>query len=145
MFLQFQQTLSHLCSVLLASKLRKLLIAGKTKIDVVLEQDLFKVDEVVVVAYGTQQKRDIAGAISSVKGDAIRSIPVQSFDQALQGKAAGVSITMPNGVLNNPPVIRIRGFNSISSSSYPLVVVDGVPYLLVMFHQATQLLMLWLI
>ncbi|MBE3084980.1 MAG: SusC/RagA family TonB-linked outer membrane protein, partial [Bacteroidetes bacterium] len=101
-------------------------IAGKTRIDVVLEQDLFKVDEVVVVAYGVQQKRDVAGAISTVKGDAIRAIPVQSFDQALQGKAAGVSITMPNGVLNNPPVIRIRGVNSITASSYPLIVVDGV-------------------
>lgn len=101
-------------------------ISGKTKIDVTLEQDLFNVDEVVVVAYGTQQKRDIAGSISSVKGDNIK-MPVQSFDQALAGKAAGVSITMPNGVLNNPPVIRIRGFNSITSSSSPLIVVDGVP------------------
>ena len=45
----------------------------------------------------------------------------------MQGKAAGVSITLPNGVLNNPAVIRVRGFNSISSSSYPLIVVDGVP------------------
>ena len=52
---------------------------------------------------------------------------MQSFDQALQGKATGVAITLPNGVLNNPPVIRIRGFNSISGSSYPLVVVDGTP------------------
>ena len=102
-------------------------IQGRTRIDAVLEQDLFNVEEVVVVAYGTQQKRDIAGAISTVNGDAIKSVPVQSFDQALQGKAAGVSITMPNGVLNNPPVIRIRGFNSITSSSNPLVVVDGVP------------------
>ncbi len=103
------------------------LIAGKNVIDVTLETDLFKVDEVVVVAYGTQQKRDLAGSIATVKGDAIASVPVQSFDQALQGKAAGVSITMPNGALNNPPVIRIRGFNSITGSSYPLVVVDGVP------------------
>ena len=102
-------------------------VAGKTSIDVVLETDLFKVDEVVVVAYGTQQKRDITGSISSVKGDAIRAVPVQSFDQALSGKAAGVAITMPNGVLNNPPVIRVRGFNSITSSSNPLIVVDGVP------------------
>ncbi len=102
-------------------------ISGKTSIDVVLETDLFKVDEVVVVAYGTQQKRDITGSISSVKGDAIRAVPVQSFDQALAGKAAGVSITMPNGVLNNPPVIRVRGFNSITSSSNPLIVVDGMP------------------
>jgi TonB-linked SusC/RagA family outer membrane protein len=88
---------------------------------------VFKVDEVVVVGYGTQQKRDVGGAISSVKADVIRNIPVQSFDQALQGKAAGVNITLPNGVLNNPAVIRVRGFNSISSSSYPLIVVDGVP------------------
>lgn len=102
-------------------------IEGRTNINVVLEQDVFRVDEVVVVAYGTQQKRDITGSVSSVKGDAIRAVPVQSFDQALAGKAAGVSITMPNGVLNNPPVIRVRGFNSITSSSNPLIVVDGVP------------------
>ncbi len=102
-------------------------VQGRTTINIVLRQDLYNVDEVVVVAYGTAQKRDIAGAVSTVKGDDIRKVPVQSFDQALQGKAAGVSITTPNGVLNNPPVIRIRGFNSISSSSNPLVVVDGVP------------------
>jgi TonB-linked SusC/RagA family outer membrane protein len=108
-------------------KTQEIEIAGKKTIDCILAQDLFKVDEVVVVAYGTQQKRDITGSVSTVKGDAIKNSPVQSFDQALQGKAAGVSITMPNGVLNNPPVIRIRGFNSISGSSYPLIVVDGVP------------------
>ncbi len=66
-------------------------IAGKTRIDAVLQQDIFNVEEVVVVAYGTQQKRDITGSVSSVKGDAIKSVPVQSFDQALQGKAAGVN------------------------------------------------------
>jgi len=108
-------------------KTQEIDISGKTTVNAVLVQDLFKVDEVVVVAYGTQQKRDITGSIATVKGDAIKNAPVQSFDQALQGKAAGVSITMPNGVLNNPPVIRIRGFNSISGSSYPLIVVDGVP------------------
>lgn len=108
-------------------KTQEVAIRGKSKIDVVLDLDLFKVDEVVVVAYGTQQKRDVAGSIASIKGDAIKSIPVQSFDQSLQGKAAGVSITLPNGVLNNPPVIRVRGYNSITGSSSPLIVVDGVP------------------
>ncbi len=102
-------------------------IEGRSRIDIVLQQDLFNVDEVVVVAYGTAQKRDIAGAVSTVKGGDIAKMNLQSFDQALAGKAAGVSITLPNGVLNNPPVIRIRGFNSITSSSNPLVVVDGVP------------------
>lgn len=106
---------------------QEFVIGSSRVINIVLEIDAFQVDEVVVVAYGTQQKRDITGSISSVKGADIRSVPVQSFDQALSGKAAGVSITMPNGVLNNPPVIRIRGFNSITSSSNPLIVVDGVP------------------
>jgi len=106
---------------------QEIAIEGRNKIDVVLQQDLFNVDEVVVVAYGTAQKRDVAGAISTVSGSDIAKMNLQSFDQALAGKAAGVSITLPNGVLNNPPVIRIRGFNSITSSSNPLVVVDGVP------------------
>lgn len=102
-------------------------LEGRSRLDVVLQVDVFSVDEVVVVGYGVQQKRDVTGSISTVKGDDIRLVPVQSFDQALQGKASGVMITMPNGVLNNPPVIRVRGFNSITSSSYPLIVVDGVP------------------
>ncbi|HVN56781.1 MAG TPA: TonB-dependent receptor [Bacteroidales bacterium] len=102
-------------------------LTGSNKVDVVLEQDVFKIDEVVVIAYGTQQKRDVTGSVASVKGDEIKTVPVQSFDQALQGKAAGVAITLPNGVLNNPPVIRVRGINSITGSSYPLIVVDGVP------------------
>jgi TonB-linked SusC/RagA family outer membrane protein len=102
-------------------------IGNQTNINVTMETDVFSVDEVVVVGYGVQQKRDVTGSISSVKGEDIKLMPVQSFDQALQGKAAGVMITMPNGVLNNPPVIRVRGFNSITSSSYPLIVVDGVP------------------
>jgi len=102
-------------------------IGTQQNFSVTMEADVFSVDEVVVVGYGVQQKREIAGSISTVKGEDIKMIPVQSFDQALQGKAAGVMITMPNGVLNNPPVIRVRGVNSITSSSYPLIVVDGVP------------------
>jgi TonB-linked SusC/RagA family outer membrane protein len=108
-------------------KTKEVAINGQKVINVVLETDLFAVNEVVVVGYGVTQKRDVSGAISTIKGDNIKLLPVQSFDQALQGKAAGVTVTMPNGVLNNPPVIRIRGFNSITSSAYPLIVVDGVP------------------
>lgn len=84
-------------------------------------------DEVVVVGYGTQRRRDLTGSVSRISGGAIKDVPVQSFDQALSGRAAGVSVTLPNGVLNNPPVIRVRGVSSISLSSFPLVVVDGVP------------------
>lgn len=84
-------------------------------------------DEVVVVGYGTQSRRDLTGSITTIKGTEIANKPVQSFEQALQGRAAGVNITTPNGVLNNPPVIRIRGVNSISLSSAPLFVIDGIP------------------
>jgi TonB-linked SusC/RagA family outer membrane protein len=83
--------------------------------------------EVVVVGYGTQQKRAITGTISSIKGEEIASLPAQSFDQLLQGRAAGVNVSIPNGVLNNPPVFRVRGINSINLSSFPLVVIDGIP------------------
>ncbi len=86
-------------------------------------------DEIVVVGFGTQRKKDVTSSVSVIGSDKIRNIPVQSFEQALQGKAAGLNITIPNGVLNNPPVMRIRGVNSISGSSFPLVVVDGVPLL----------------
>lgn len=83
--------------------------------------------EVRVVGYGTQTKAEFTGSAARVGGDVIKEQPVQSFDQALQGRAAGINVAQPNGVLNNPPVIRIRGVNSISLSSYPLVVVDGIP------------------
>lgn len=102
-------------------------IGERTVVDVSLALDVTQLSEVVVVGYGTQSKRDLTGSIASVKGSDIALAPVQSFDQALQGRAAGVNITTPNGVLNNPPVIRIRGVNSINLSSYPLIVIDGVP------------------
>ena len=102
-------------------------IGGQSVINVTMETDVFSVDEVVVVGYGIQQRRDISGSVATVKGESIKNIPVQTFDQALQGKAAGVQLTIPNGVLGNPPVVRIRGFNSISGSSNPLYIVDGVP------------------
>ena len=85
--------------------------------------------EVVVTGYGTQRRKNVTGSISSINADKIKNVPVQSFEQALSGKAAGLNVILPNGVLNNPPVVRIRGVNSISGSSQPLVVIDGVPVL----------------
>lgn len=84
-------------------------------------------EEVVVIGYGTQRRKDVTTSIATIGADKIRNLPVQSFDQALAGKATGLSITIPNGVLNNPPVVRVRGVNSISGSSFPLVIIDGVP------------------
>ena len=102
-------------------------INGKSTISVSLSMEDRTLNEVVVVGYGTQRKREITGSIASVKGEALANKPTQSFEQALGGRAAGVQVVIPSGVLNAPPVLRIRGTNSISLSSYPLIVVDGVP------------------
>lgn len=84
-------------------------------------------DEVIVVGYGTQRRRDVTGSVSQITGNKLKDQPLQSFDQGLSGRATGVNVSIPNGVLGNPPVIRVRGTNSISLSSAPLVVIDGVP------------------
>ncbi len=106
---------------------KEVALTAASSYDIVLASDAVTISEVVVVGYGTQQKRNITGTISSIKGSDIANLAVQSFDQALQGRAAGVNVSIPNGVLNNPPVFRIRGINSINLSSFPLVVIDGVP------------------
>jgi TonB-dependent starch-binding outer membrane protein SusC len=102
-------------------------ITNKSDVIVRLKLEDRSLQEVVVIGYGTQRRKDLTGSVSTVKGGAIKDLPVQSFDQALSGRAAGVSVNLPNGVLNNPPVIRIRGVNSISLSSFPLIVIDGIP------------------
>ncbi len=100
-------------------------IGGRTKIDVILEQDIFKVDEVVVVGYGTQKKREVTGSITTVKGDDLKNLASASFESNLAGRSAGVQITQQRGVLGVAPRFRIRGIGSISSGTYPLVIVDG--------------------
>lgn len=101
--------------------------ANSNSVNVILKKRNNALSEVVVVGYGVQQKKGFTGAAARITQQSIKDVPVQSFDQALSGKAAGVSVAMPNGLLNNPPVIRIRGVNSISLSSYPLIVIDGIP------------------
>ena len=97
------------------------------KNDVVLKQSSNNLDEVLVVGYGNSTRRLNVGSYSSIKGDAVSNQPIQSFEAALNGKATGVNMIANAGVLNQAPVFRIRGVNSLSLSSYPLVVVDGVP------------------
>ncbi|MFN8289195.1 MAG: SusC/RagA family TonB-linked outer membrane protein [Chitinophagaceae bacterium] len=102
-------------------------IGTSSVVNATLKAEDKTMSEVVVVGYGTQRRKETTGSVATVKGAAIANKPVQSFEQALAGRAPGVQITVPNGVLNTPPVFRIRGTNSISLSSYPLIIVDGVP------------------
>ncbi|UTN03795.1 SusC/RagA family TonB-linked outer membrane protein [Flavobacterium bizetiae] len=91
-----------------------------------LTEQVEKLDEIVVVGYGTSAKKTFTGATSKIDAKQIANRPAQSFDQLLGGQASGLNIVQPSGSLNNTPVIRIRGINSITSSLYPLIIVDGV-------------------
>ena len=89
--------------------------------------DVTELSEVVVVGYGTQIKQDLTGNVAKVDGADIQHIPVNSFEQAIQGRAAGVYIQSNNGKLGQGIQVRVRGSSSVSASNQPLYVVDGVP------------------
>ncbi len=92
-----------------------------------LQADTKEIDEIVVTGYGIQRKRELTGSIAQVKGDAIANLATASFESQLSGRLPGVQITTPTGILGQTPTINIRGVNSITSGTYPLIVVDGVP------------------
>lgn len=103
------------------------LSAGENVINVQLEEDALKLDEVVVVGYGTLQRKTITGSLSSVKGSEISTLVTPDFSAQLAGRAPGLQVTTVNGVIGTAPRIRIRGTNSISSGADPLIVIDNVP------------------
>jgi TonB-dependent starch-binding outer membrane protein SusC len=99
-------------------------INGKSVIDVTLEQAINEMSEVVVVGYGTQKRATVTGAISSVTSDKITALPTSGLDQALQGRAAGVTV-IQNGAPGFESTIRVRGISTVNDAN-PLFVVDGV-------------------
>ncbi|WP_445737167.1 SusC/RagA family TonB-linked outer membrane protein [Mariniflexile sp.] len=104
---------------------KEVLVGNKTQINVTLEQGN-KLDEVVIIGYGTQRKSDLTGSVSSVSAQDIANIPVSRVDQALQGRAAGVQVTQTSGAPGAGTSIRVRGGNSITGSNEPLWVIDGI-------------------
>ena len=102
-------------------------VSGRSTINVTMQDDVKALSEVVVIGYGTQERREITGSVASVSGSAIQNLVTPSFESQLAGRAPGVQITTPSGILGSRPIIRIRGVNSISSSANPLIVIDGVP------------------
>jgi len=102
-------------------------VNNRSVIDISLEEDIQQLDEIVVTGYGTQTKRDVTGSIATVKGQDIAEVPVGSFDQALQGRAAGVQVNRSSGVPGAGVRIQVRGTSSISAGTNPLIVIDGLP------------------
>jgi TonB-linked SusC/RagA family outer membrane protein len=101
--------------------------AGETYLTIPLELDAQVIEELVVVGYSVQKKRDVLGAISKVESTELSKIPVASTQQALQGRVAGVNVSAQTGAPGAPISVRIRGVNSISLSNDPLYIVDGIP------------------
>ncbi|GAA0557331.1 TonB-dependent receptor [Chitinophaga japonensis] len=101
-------------------------IGQQSNITVALEAASKGLNEVLVVGYGTQTRRDVTGTISSIKGADIQNLPVSDAAQALQGRASGVDIVRSNASPGSTPSIRIRGTGTINNAE-PLVVIDGVP------------------
>jgi TonB-linked SusC/RagA family outer membrane protein len=99
-------------------------INGRSVIDATLEQAINEMSEVVVVGYGTQRRATVTGAISSVTSDKITALPSSGLDQALQGRAAGVTV-INNGAPGFESTIRVRGISTVNDAN-PLFVVDGV-------------------
>lgn len=107
-------------------KTQEVPVAGKSTFNVKMESEVFGLDEIIAVGYGTMKKSDITGSISSVPMEHIKNQPVRSLSDMLSGRVAGVTLTRTSGDLGTPSKIRVRGPNSIDGDNSPLTVVDGV-------------------
>ena len=98
----------------------------QTVLNIVMAPDIMKLSEVVVIGYGTRERKDLTGAISDMESDEIEKAIVLSPEIAMQGRLAGVMVTNSSGLVNSRPEVRIRGINTFGVAN-PLYVIDGVP------------------
>lgn len=103
-------------------------VGKQTSFIITLKEDTQALDEVVVVGYGVQKKRDLSGAVSSVKSRDITAIPTTNALEALQGKVAGLDLTASSGKAGADLSFTIRGERSLKASNAPLILVDGIDY-----------------
>lgn len=108
-------------------KTQEIAIQGRKTINIQMADDSKALDEVVVIGYGTVNRRDLTGSVASVRAKDIANIPVSNATEALTGKLAGVSVTTTDGSPDGDVNIRIRGGGSLSQDNSPLYIVDGFP------------------
>ena len=101
-------------------------VEGRAVINVTMESDINKLDEVVMVGYSSVKKTELSSAVTTVQGDKLRDVTTPDLGSMLQGKVAGVQVTNSSGAPGSTATIRIRGTGSIAAGSDPLYVVDGV-------------------
>lgn len=103
-------------------------VGERSVINITMKEDIRALDEVVVVAYGTQKKSSITGSISQVNSEKISVRPVSSVASALEGSTTGITVSGSYGAPGESPTIRIRGIGTVNGSTSPLYVIDGVPF-----------------
>lgn len=108
-------------------KTQEIIIGNNRQINVTLQDDTELLDEIVVIGYGTQKKGDVTSAISSVKAENFVKGAVTDAGQLIQGKVAGLNISLPSGDPTGNSQIMLRGISSLKGGTSPLVLVDGVP------------------
>ena len=104
-------------------------VGGRSVIDVTMREEYNKLEQIVVVGYGTVRKKDIAGSVQNVTSDQIAETNNPTFEKALQGRVSGVQIISSSGIPGGTVSINIRGRGSINAGTQPLYIIDGVPTL----------------
>ena len=107
-------------------KEKEVAVKNQSRLNIILEEDKNELSQVVVIGYGAVKKSDLTGSVASIKSDELKAVPVTSFDQAMQGRAAGVQVTQTSGKPGAEASIRIRGTSSINAGNEPLYVIDGL-------------------
>ena len=118
---------NHIVVSYIGMKSKTVNVAGKKNVSVVLEDDNTTLNDVVVIGYGSVRKKDLTGAVNTVKGSDLAKIPVTNVAEALTGKLAGVQITTSDGSPDAEMLIKVRGGGSITGDNSPLYIVDGFP------------------
>jgi TonB-linked SusC/RagA family outer membrane protein len=102
-------------------------VGPSNTINVSMQSSASELEEVVVVGYGVQKKKEVTGSVSQIKGESLKGLISPSFEGLLAGRSSGVQVTSSTGIVGQAPTVRIRGVASISSGTQPLYVVDGMP------------------
>ena len=106
---------------------QEITVTGNQNLEIKLLTDTKALNEVVVVGYGSVKKRDLTGSVASISSSELKAQPINSFNQALQGRVSGVQVTNSSNAPGGGITIRVRGGNSISANNDPLYVIDGFP------------------
>lgn len=113
--------------ILIGYKQEQIKVGDNRKLNVLLKEDVMGLDEVVVIGYGATRKRDFTGSVSSIRSEALENSVLSSLDDALSGGVAGLMVQSGSGQPGSSSNILIRGANSLTGSTQPLIVVDGFP------------------